>query len=253
MVSQSSRSAACFTSVDKALAICEALSTRVAGQSLTELARALDVPPPTIHRLLVVLKRRGYVRQDEDSARYRLTLKVLDLGFRVLGRSELKLHAYPVLRKYALDTGARCFMATPAVGEVTYVWSAGPDEVVMHTAYGKEMPAHCSMYFDETQATRRLSCLRLVTASDVEHSDRIIVRLGPREGRETPDRGQRLICTCAPVKDYTGREVARVGVFAHAANDAPILHKHNGGAWELARLMSMRLGHLLGTSVGVTA
>ena len=100
---------------------------------------------------------------------------MLDLGFRLLGRSELKLHTYPVLREYALRTGARCFVAVPASGgEVTYVWNAGPDEVAMHTAYGKEMPAYCSVYLDPLQATRRLSCLRLVERVDVASSDTVI-------------------------------------------------------------------------------
>lgn len=241
-----------FTSVDKALAVCEALSAHVEGQSLTELARALEVPAPTVHRLLAVLKRRGYVRQDEGTARYRLTPKVLDLGFRLLGRSELKLHAYPMLREYALATGARCFLANPSADEVTYVWSAGPDEVAMHTAYGKEMPGHCAMYFDEAQATRRLSCLRLATRDDLQRRHAATVRLGPADD-EPAESGQRLVCTCAPVCDYTGREVARVGVFAHAADESPIMDEHSGGAWELARRMSIRLGHVSDASFGVTA
>jgi DNA-binding IclR family transcriptional regulator len=243
-----------FTSVDKALAVCEALSAHVEGQSLTELARALDVPVSTTHRLLAVLKRRGYVRQDDDTARYRLTPKVLDLGFRLLGRSELKLHAYPMLREYALATGARCFLANPAADEVTYVWPAGPDEVAMHTAYGKEMPSHCAMYFDEAQATRRLSCLRLLNPVDVDRRQTAMIRLGPVDGDQAGgESGQRLVCTCAPVRDYTGREVARVGVFAHSADDRPIVDEHGSGAWELARHMSTRLGHVSGGSFGVTA
>ena len=177
VVTQTPDAAGGSTSIDKALAVCEALSAHVEGQSLAELARALELPAPTVHRLLAVLKRRGYVRQDEDTSWYRLTLKVLDLGFRQLGRSELKLHAYPLLREYALRTGARCFIAAPPASEVTYVWSAGPDEVAMHTAYGKEMPGHCSLYFDEVQATRRLSCLRLATPGDVEDANAQVVRL----------------------------------------------------------------------------
>ena len=148
--------------------------------ALVECARAA-----TIHRLLSVLKRRGYVRQDDNTARYRLTLKVLDLGFRQLGRSELKLHAYPVLREYALRTGTHCFIAAPAAGEVTYVWGAGPDEVAMHTAYGREMPGHCALYFDEARAMRRLSCLRLVKRDDVEQSGEAVVRLRPKEGLDS--------------------------------------------------------------------
>ena len=37
------------------------------GLSVTELARQLRQPAPTVHRLLAVLKRRGFVRQDEDT------------------------------------------------------------------------------------------------------------------------------------------------------------------------------------------
>ena len=239
------------TSVDKSLEICEALSGQPTGLSLSHLARSVDMPPPTVHRLLSILKRRGYVRQNDETARYRLTLKVLDLGFRLLGSSELKLHAYPVLREYTLRTRVRCFIAAPAGGEVTYIWGIGPDEVAMHTAYGKEMPAHCELYFNEAHARRRLSCLRLVEPSDVADSAEVVTHLAGT--CERWGGSQRLICTCAPVRDFTGREVARVGLFEHAQDDGPILDEHNRGAWELARLISMRLGHLPGPSAAATA
>jgi len=230
------------SSVDKALEIYEALGSAPAGMSLTELARLLKQPRPTVHRLLAQLKRRGYVRQDEETQRYSLTLKMLDLCFRQLGRSELRLHAYPVLREYVLRAGRRAFIAVPSVGEVTYLWSTGSDEIAMRTVYGREMPAHCIVYFDQgSLATRRLSCLRLSRAPDVSHSDRLVARLGPPG---SSDSLQRLICTCAPVFDYTGREVARVGIFRHAPDDVPIVTEHNREAWDLARHISMRLGHL---------
>ena len=165
------------TSVDKALEICEALSGHSTGLSLSDLARSLDMPAPTVRRLLKILRGRGYVRQNDETARYRLTLKVLDLGFRLLGRSALKLHAYPLLREYTLRTGARCFIAAQAGGEVTYVWGTGSDEVAMHTAYGKKMPAHCELYFDEAHARRRLSCLRLVKPGDVAGSAAVVNHL----------------------------------------------------------------------------
>lgn len=240
------------TSLDKALDVCEALSTNMLGMSVRELSRQLKMPAPTVHRLLSRLRRRGYVRQDEETGRYGLTLKMLDLSFRRLGRSELRLHAYPVVREYVLRTRYRAFVAVPASGEVTYVWTTGPDEVAMHTAYGKEMPGHCSVYFDASQqAMRRLSCLRLLKPADVARSEDVVRRLGPAFC--AGDGVERLVCTCAPVHDYTGREVARVGVFGHRSADVPILTEHNRGAWELARLISMRLGHLSATALEVTA
>src|SRR5690606_19194084 len=128
--------------------------------SIAELRRQLRLPASTIHRLLTALKRRGYVHKDEETTRYRLSLKMLDLSFRLVGRSELRLHAYPVLRESVLRTGWRAFLATAGDGEVTYVWSTGPDAVAMHTVYGRPMPGHCSLYF-AAESARRLSCLRL--------------------------------------------------------------------------------------------
>ncbi len=239
------------SSVDKTFEVYEALSAAPAGMSLTDLARLLKQPRPTVHRLLALLKRRGYVRQGEDTQRYSVTFKMLDLCFRQLGRSELRLHAYPVLREYVLRAGRRAFIAVPSLGEVTYLWSAGPDEIAMHTVYGREMPAHCIVYFDrQSPGARRLSCLRLSQAADVSNSGGLVARLGPPGSGDSP---QRLICTCAPVFDYTGREVARVGIFRHAADDGPILTEHNREAWDLARHISMRLGHVPAPSLSGVA
>lgn len=230
-----------MTSIDKAFEICEALSRQPRGASVAELARALALPPPTVHRLLAVLRRRGYVRQDEDTQRYGLTLKMLDLSFQLLGRSELRLHAYPVLREYALQSGQRSFLAVPPADEVTYVWASGADEVAMRTVYGRGMPAHCKLYFAAPQATRRLSCLRLEAETRGGAEPPTVLRLGPPEA----DGGaQRLCCTCAPVLDYTGREVARVGVFAHDASDEALSTSVYRDCRDLARQVSRRLGHL---------
>jgi len=245
------RQSGAMTSIDKALEVCEVLSGMPRGMSLSDLARSLRQPASTVHRLLAVLKKRGYVRQDDDTQRYGLTLKMLDLSFRSLGQSELRLHAYPIMREYVLGTAHRGFIAIPASGEVTYVWSTGPDEVAMRTVYGKEMPGHCAMYFSARQATRRLSCLRLAAQTELTKPEATVVRLGPPPVE--PDALQRLFCVCAPVRDYTGHEVARVGVFGHGADDGPILNQHHRGAWDLARRISMRLGHVPASALESTA
>jgi DNA-binding IclR family transcriptional regulator len=237
------------TAIDKALEICETLSRAPRGLSLAELARQLSQPAPSVHRTLGVLKRRGYVRQDDETQRYALTLKMLDLSFQLLGRSELRLHAYPVLREYVIRSGARSFLAVPARDEVTYVWAAGPDEVLMRTVFGREMPAHCAIYFAPAQATRRLSCLRLAERDDRAGAVPLVARLGP----DVPGAPQRLCCTCAPVHDYTGREVARVGLFAHRNDDGVLSTDFHPACRELARQISVRLGHLPAAMVSVSA
>jgi hypothetical protein len=231
------------TSLEKALDVCEALAGVQRGCSVTELAKLVRQPAPTVHRLLGVLKRRGFVRQDEDTMRYSLTLKMLDLSFKLLGRSELRLHAYPVLREFVLRTALRSFVAVPGAGEVTYLWQAGLDEVGMHTTHGRQMPVHCALYIaGERGAGRRLSCYKLEQPGDATGADRIAVRFGAPAGQ--PPAVQRLLCTCSPVYDYTGREVARVGVFAHAPDEHPFSVEQTSAASELSRLISLRLGYL---------
>src|SRR5262249_38052483 len=139
----------------------------------------------------------------------------------------------------------RAFVAVPASGEVTYVWSAGPDEVAMHTVFGREMPGHCSMYIDRA-APRRLSCLRLEKVSDVRRAPDAVIRFSP--GLTSAVR--RLNWWCAPGFDCPGRGVARVGLFGHAGDDAGL---SEGGrhAWELARLISVRLGYLPTAAVAI--
>jgi IclR family KDG regulon transcriptional repressor len=228
------------TSIEKALEVCEALSVSARGLSVGEIGRALQLPSPTVHRLLAVLKRRGYVRQDEETSRYSLTLKMLDLSFRLLGRSELRLHAYPVIREYVVRSGHRAFFAVPSAGEVTYIWSCGPDEIATYTAYGREMPGHCAVYVTP-DAQRRLSCTKIAQPSDAASADRVVVRFGPPGSAAD---AHRMLCTCAPVVDYTGREVARVGVFTHGPDERAFNDVAPRAASELGRLISLRLGYL---------
>jgi IclR family transcriptional regulator, KDG regulon repressor len=243
------------TSIDKAFDVCEALSLEPGGMSLSDLSRALKLPRPSVHRLLAVLKRRGYVRQDEETQRYSLGVKTLDLSFRMLGRSELRMHAYPVLKDYAAQSGCQSFLAVPASGEVTSLRRSETSEVAMSTVYGKEMPAHCALYFG-TNGLRelpRLSCLRLADVGDVTRGSELLRHegFGEDEGPAGAASFQRLCCTCAPVFDYSGREVARIGVCGAALDDRAISRVHNRGAWELARHVSMRLGFLSAVAMGV--
>lgn len=242
------------TSIDKAFDVCEALSLEPGGMSLSDLSRALKLPRPSVHRLLAVLKRRGYVCQDAETQRYSLGVKTLDLSFRMLGRSELRMHAYPVLRDYAVQTGCDLFLAVPPSGEVTTVRRSTAGDVAMSADYGREMPSHCVLYAEANgrPASPAVSCLRLSDARDVTRGADLVRRVGAgAEGGEAAASPSLVGCTCAPVFDYAGHEVARIGVCGSGLDDRALAGVHNRGAWELARHVSMRLGYLSAVAMGV--
>jgi IclR family transcriptional regulator, acetate operon repressor len=73
--------------------------------STTEVARALGLPIPTVHRILAALRRHGYVSQHEETKRFRLGIAALHLGDRARAAVDLRTVALPALRRLAQDAG----------------------------------------------------------------------------------------------------------------------------------------------------
>jgi len=84
-------------------------------------------------------------------------------------------------------------------------------------AYGRQM-RRTARISTARPRERRLSCLAARACRDVAES----ASLWSGSVRRRPTAGSVVLHLCA-VFDYTGREVARVGVFGHGPDDSPIL------------------------------
>ena len=89
----------------RSLDVLELLVKYPSGLGLTEICDKLTVPKSAAHRLLQLLSERGFVRQDPDSARYGLTLKLTLLGSRFLVETGLSDVSQPILERLAAETG----------------------------------------------------------------------------------------------------------------------------------------------------
>lgn len=85
-------------SLSKGLRVLEAFTAERTEMTLSELARAADIDPGTAFRMLNTLVTLGYVARVPESRRFRLTLKVVDLGLHAIGRADLRELARPILR-----------------------------------------------------------------------------------------------------------------------------------------------------------
>ena len=86
-------------SVERTLDIIEALSVNRSGIGVTELSKALNLHKSTVHRLLTTLMVRKYVEQDSETGKYRLSVKLFELGNAVLSKLNMRAHALPYLRE----------------------------------------------------------------------------------------------------------------------------------------------------------
>src|SRR5215472_923039 len=68
------------TAVERALNILEAAARRRDGFTNSEISRKLGIPKSSASYILRTLERRGYLRRETETGRYRLGLKILSLG-----------------------------------------------------------------------------------------------------------------------------------------------------------------------------
>lgn len=91
--------------LSRGLAVLETLIGQSNGLALTRIAEIVELPKSAAHRILTNLIEDGYVRQDERSGNYGLTLKVVSLGLRHLASSTISDAARPVIARLATESG----------------------------------------------------------------------------------------------------------------------------------------------------
>lgn len=85
--------------LEKGLAILDELSLNLKGKTLQEIKDELDIPQTTVYRILNAMTRLGYLVYDEETKRYKLSCKLLTLGFRALNEHQMLETVLPYLRE----------------------------------------------------------------------------------------------------------------------------------------------------------
>jgi IclR family pca regulon transcriptional regulator len=108
-------------SLSKGLRVLESFSAERTEMTLSEVARAAGIDPGTAFRMLNTLVMLGYVARVPDSKRFRLTMKVVDLGLHAIGRSDLRELARPILRSLVGEISEAASLGVMDGGDVLYV------------------------------------------------------------------------------------------------------------------------------------
>jgi DNA-binding IclR family transcriptional regulator len=101
------------------------------------------MPKSSASYILRTLERRGYLRREAESGKYRLGLKVLSLGRQVLAGFDIGKIALPVLRSLVDRTQLTAHLAVLDHGEAVYIEKVdAPGFIKMDTWVGRRMRAH---------------------------------------------------------------------------------------------------------------
>jgi DNA-binding IclR family transcriptional regulator len=130
-------------SLAKGLHILELLADSEA-LTVTQVAQMMDINRAGSHRFLSTLKELGYADKD-DSSRYYLTSKVIELGMKVLDRFEIRKIAHPFLQELSSKFNETINLGYFNGEEVLTIDKIDSTEILrMDAGIGGGEPAYCT-------------------------------------------------------------------------------------------------------------
>jgi DNA-binding IclR family transcriptional regulator len=213
-------------SVDNALRILELFSGNVQELGVSDVSRMLGLGRSTAHRLLSTLENRGFVEQNPNTGKYKLGIKIVNIGANLLGKLNLIKECRPYLEQVSNKTGETCHLALYSQGEITFVDKVqGKNPANMASTIGLKRPAHITAtgksilaYLPEKDFEKYLCSTELqqytpatitVRGEFREHIQKIKEQ-GYSEDQQESEEG--LVCMGAPIRDATGKVVAAMSV-----------------------------------------
>src|ERR1700728_4603075 len=108
-------------SLERGLAVLRCFTPKRPELGISEIADELQMSKSTVHRYAITLVALGYLEQLNPSHKYRLGLRVADLGMSAMNATGLKEHAHPSLQELRQTSGYTVGLAVLDGAEIRYL------------------------------------------------------------------------------------------------------------------------------------
>jgi DNA-binding IclR family transcriptional regulator len=202
---------------------------------LVELTRRLDYPKATVHRMLLTLKSLGYVKQNEKNKQYGATIKLFQMGQRVLLNNDLFTTAQPIIEELSDDTSESVFVLVRdgldvvVSAKATGRYSLRQDEQIgfryksYNSASGRTILANLSS--DERRMLFRGHRMKPYTPNSPKSYRQLEPELEKISNQgyaiEHEEYGIGISCVAAPIFGHTGNVTAAVTITGPTARIKP--------------------------------
>ena len=131
-------------SLDRAVAVLEMLGESDAPLSLAEVCQRMGLHKSTAHRSLMVLERSALIERTPEN-RYRLGLKLYDLGNRAVEQIDLRTRVHPYFRRLAAQVGETVHLSVMQKTSIVYLDKVEPNRrVCISSKTGSSNPVYCT-------------------------------------------------------------------------------------------------------------
>jgi DNA-binding IclR family transcriptional regulator len=213
-------------SLDRAVAVLDLLGESEGPLGLADVCERMDLHKSTAHRALMVLERCGLIERTPEN-RFRLGLKLYELGTRAVEQIDLRARVHPWFRRLSAQVGETVHLGVLQKTSVVYLDKVEPSNrrVWLSSRIGTSNPVYCTamgkamMAFlpEEMQAEImgkirfvRYTHRTLMTPEALMRSLERVRRRGYAIDDEEVEEGVR--CIGAPILNETGHPIAAVSV-----------------------------------------
>lgn len=213
-------------SVAKALKIMEILAESSKELALHEIAEKLGIPKSTVHGLISTLYNFGYVDQSPFTGKYKLGLRLFELGNIVANRWDLRTVAAPYMQSLVEAMEETVHLTILDKGEVLYIDKReSPQSLRIVSQVGMRLPAHCTgvgkvllafLPSSEVKVIISTKGLPKFTKNTITNADtlekeleRIRMQGYAIDNEEFMDG---LRCVAAPLRDHSGKVCAAISI-----------------------------------------
>jgi len=244
--------------LDKTFSILDVLLKHNSSMHMTEISEKLGLYPSTIHRILDTLKHWGYVEQDPKTQKYRLGLKLLELGMAKLHQMDLVKEAAPYLKKLVRKCNETVHLGVLEEGEVLYVAKEESSQTIRMISYiGKRAPLHCTAlgkvllaYLPEEERKKILEEKELHRLTEKTITDKRELEKELNKVREQgfaldrEENEKNVCCVATPIRNHYGRVIAALSISSPTFRlDKKVQNNLKEALIQTSREISMRLGY----------
>jgi DNA-binding IclR family transcriptional regulator len=212
--------------LDRALAALAILASSASDCSLAELCPALKLHKSTVHRLMMVLEQHRLVVKNPETGRYRLGLRLYELGSRAIDGLDLRGRARPYLDQLQDEFGETVFFCILDEGQVFYVEKVESQRSVRTACtVGSRAPAYCTAVgkamlaeLPDTEVSKivRRWGLKAVTPKTITTASALKAELRAVRARgyaiDDEEKEEGLRCIGAAVRSHNGKLAAAMSI-----------------------------------------
>ncbi len=220
-------------SLERGLAILGCFTPKRPVLGIADIADELGMSRSTTHRYVITLVALGYLEQGA-SRKYRLGLRVTDLGMSALNSTGLREHAHAELEELRRRTSYTASVTVLDGSDIIYVDRARSfrrrqPEAGLDLHLGSRLPAYCTAagklllaYLTDSEQRELLASIKLSRRSPNTITAKKALREELGRAREAgfavsdEELAAGLLAIAAPVRDEAGEALAAVSLSAPA-------------------------------------